>query len=788
MYLGDPYAAALTQAAAIGATVLSLDNTLEFLPSGSAVIDGQTVQYTAISGLTLTGVTGVTAAIIAGAQVVPAKQWTSFSQVVAYAAGLDASVLGVSLGQGGAFGFPGMPFILSTASPLLMGESVALDLKVTVPAGVAQEFVNWAVTTNIFYAQALGSSDPLDPTAAGIAPVMAGYVNRQDQALPQRLRLLPINRDISSPPAGFVLGQYVWRDDTEINAQSIIPSNWLTDPTTLGNEKFIAGIGGDTDLEPVGFNQESDSVYLEIDRGFYFTGPNGYYLPAAPQLDFLSSLGKVLQLSRTPQPTVPMFVGTYALDAQGFYEKNVEYRYKTAGAVSAGTNLPEFYYTLDRETSTVTLNKTQPIFTVFVGTITGESTDYFDLPIYPVDRVESVFVLHSDGTRVTAVNWTVDYNLGRITITAPPGVSGTSIAGTLQGETVMATCLPAVAVLYETGGATTRVLDTVDLNPAFAGISGGVVYLQHSRQEVASLVLACDKPVIDIPATLSSIIGLVAYGPVFFDGDYALLQVTAYAKVPGQVVQGAELEVIPDEAFTGSINYMDPTTETVTVRTGADGTANLIFRPSKNYGFYIPTTAASGALAGLATTTVANDTIVLPEPVAISQLYSAGDKDPWLVTLYTVFNNNPLLGMLGAVSNQGEVAWATSGTPGTVNYKTNGERSPWLNSSQLYYPVQLLDSGGRDALVPGSGFTGNVVRLVYGQSVPTSAGVGSYFLTFLQRTMLRIKAVGTNIESNSILLQMGDPALIDDEIWLILSDTVHGILNQYRLGWFAPTS
>ena len=76
----------------------------------------------------------------------------------------------------------------------------------------------------------------------------------------------------------------------------------------------------------------------------------------------------------------------------------------------------------------------------------------------------------------------------------------------------------------------------------------------------------------------------MAYGPVFFNGDYALLQVTAYSKVPGQVIQGAELEVLVNppaypNSFTGTINYQDPTTETVTVTTGADGTANLIFRP-----------------------------------------------------------------------------------------------------------------------------------------------------------------------------------------------------------------
>jgi len=76
---------------------------------------------------------------------------------------------------------------------------------------------------------------------------------------------------------------------------------------------------------------------LEINRGFYFTGPKGYYLPATPQLDILGSLGTMLQLSKTPQQGLPVFVGDYTLDSQGFYEKNVEYRYKTAAAVARGT-------------------------------------------------------------------------------------------------------------------------------------------------------------------------------------------------------------------------------------------------------------------------------------------------------------------------------------------------------------------------------------------------------------------------------------------------------------------
>lgn len=79
---------------------------------------------------------------------------------------------------------------------------------------------------------------------------------------------------------------------------------------------------------------------MKINRGFYFTGPKGYYLPGTAQCDILGSLSTTLQLSQTPQQGLPIFVGNYTLDSQGFYEKNVEYRYKTAAAVASDNQVP----------------------------------------------------------------------------------------------------------------------------------------------------------------------------------------------------------------------------------------------------------------------------------------------------------------------------------------------------------------------------------------------------------------------------------------------------------------
>jgi hypothetical protein len=231
------------------------------------------------------------------------------------------------------------------------------------------------------------------------------------------------------------------------------------------------------------------------------------------------------------------------------------------------------------------------------------------------------------------------------------------------------------------------------------------------------------------------------------------------------------------------LNYIDPTVTTLTVTTGADGIANLIFRPSTSfYGYWIPTTEASGSLAGLSTTTLTNDTIVLPEAIPINQLYTAGALQPWQVSLYEVLNNSRQLGMVGANTAIGEVPWATSGTPGTVGYQTNGEMEVLLNSADILYPIEALDSAGHN--FTDTGFSGNVIKLVYGQSIPTGSTIGAYFVTFIQNTLLKMKVVGnSDVESNSILLQMAlSLPTASPQLFLILNDLTQGVLGQYRLG------
>jgi hypothetical protein len=61
------------------------------------------------------------------------------------------------------------------------------------------------------------------------------------------------------------------------------------------------------------------------------------------------------------------------------------------------------------------------------------------------------------------------------------------------------------------------------------------------------------------------------------------------------------------------------------------------------------------------------------------------DGTNWLVTLYSVLDNSPIYGMVGANITQGQVPWTTSGTPGDANYKTNGQLVAWIgpNTAQV---------------------------------------------------------------------------------------------------------
>ena len=811
LYLGDPYFSTIRTAAASGAGALAVDQTFEFPAAGSAIvtqagIDTMTIAYTGTTGLGLTGVTGLTAAVSVGDTIRPAIAWVARGSLVFFsqgssgiyrapssgsslvalghtavlAAALRAELL-VALGQPSSptnpawqtvFGVAGGPLITSITQILPgVASAVRVDLQVSSRGIAVQELTNWQVTTSSFTSRQASSSTPAlpsDPAHTGQAP---GYALIQNQALPQSIRFLPSNRRVTRTTPGFTVGEYVWRDETTINEAIIIPTKWDADTTAIGLEKFIDGIGCNDDLKPLDLIQpeDSDSIFLNVQDGTYFEGPTRYFLPGSQQLEFGSAYTLSHPLSNTPKGPAPIFVGTWVRDNAGFYSIDTAYRYQ-AGPAYSGTGLQ---FQINRSTNTLTLNQGLDQTTVFLGTVGGTGTDYFNLPIYPVWTVHQIYV--DQGLELGHANcpsYTFDRDRGTLVVTAAPG---------LTGQPVYAVIDPAIAIQYETAAGTTRQLP-VDLNPANSGLTGGYVSLRHNRPEAASVVLSCDKPLIDVPATYLSVIDLVAYGPVYFTGDYALINAKVFGALGGEQVAGISMQVVVDPTeWTGTLNYQNPATENVVVTTGADGTVSMIFVPSANWGFYIPPTAAIGSLAGLATTTIANDTLVLPEPIPISQVF---DGTSWLATLYQVMDNDPNFGKIGAVPANGEIPWATTGTPGTPGYKTNGSRQAWGSSvSGPYRPIAALDAAGHN--YTSLSFSGNVTSLVYGQAIPVTGTTGAFFITFLQRLLMHLEVLNSNVVSNSILLQMDVPSPITDNVWLVLNSSTNGQLNTFRLG-YAP--
>lgn len=756
-----------------------------------------TFTYTGKSQSQLTGVSGITAIINVGDTVAPKIIYKGIggANLEVFPAGSDLANFGIKVAVGTtmALGFPGLPAIYGV-NQIQSGAANAIQvfLSVQMPAGADQEFTLFSLQVNNLYRRDAGDTTAFSPTEGAFAPVGNLYAYRHDESLQLPIRVLPLNRQVQSSTPGFVVGSYRWRGADNRNATAIVPTHWDIDPSSIGLEKFIAGIGDQQDLQLTQLIEDQDSIHAMLQRGEYFTGANRYYLGAQPALEFLQCSqaaanpdGTVtLQLQGTPRSTAPLFVGTWSLDNQGYYEKSLEYVYEatlTNPDGSARTDLPARYFTFNRTTNTITLNTYVGQTLALLGTASGQAIDYFDIPVYPVDNVSLVYVAHASTTTPTyAPTWMFNREQG--TIQVP------SIPGALVGEAIYASCSPAVAVLYDTGATDTQEITKVDFNPAFSGLAGGYFYLQHRRQKPTSLVLSCDKPQIAIPATVSSIIGLVAFGPVYFENDFALLSVTAYSSTTNETIPNAKLNVVVDPTtFTGTINYQNPLTQTVSVITGGDGTANLIFVPASGFGIWIPTSAAGGGLGGVATTNIANDTLVLPAPVPLSQIWNP--QESWLVTTYSVLNNDPLFGMVGASTSLGQIPFQTTGTPGSPGYKTNGERDVWTTGAAgenastgvLVTPIDARDSSNHS--YTSSSFNGNVTSLIYATAVPSGPFVGAYFLTFVQRVLVKLQLDSSNLFSNSILLQMATPTLIVENPWLILNDATNGLLNQFRLGY-----
>jgi hypothetical protein len=654
------------------------------------------------------------------------------------------------------FGFVGTPAMYANN---VLSSPIAVDVQINVVAGAAAVMSQLELIAGAFVLRDQLDLAPVRSTEQAFTITCPFQVQRRNQGLPQHARLLPLNREVKANLPGFIVGEHRWRDKDTSNAVALVPSKWTIDPEAIGAEKFVSGIGHGSDLEPVSVEESEDSVFLRVKHGNYFVGPERHFLPADPELEVLSSSQTALVLEKTPRAQTPVFVGTWRLNAFGYYVKDTVYRYV------GPTFRPDEHdkqFTLSRKERALELSEPMQARNLLLGVVNGESRQRFDVPIYPVANVRAVYVNRGPNLPPTYANaFEFDKSEGTITVSA--------LSAELKGYAVYAECDPAVAALYEPAGSkdTTRLLPA-DLNPAFSGISHGFVYLQHCRQKAASVTLSVDKPRIAVPPIADLPVGLVAFGPVFYESDYALLSAAAYDS-SGQPLSNVVLKVIPAAGFSGLVNYKDPAVEDVTVRTGGDGQVNLIYTPVEGFGNFIQKT-------GLGTTHVSNDTLILPSPIDFSRLYSAAEG--WLVTTCSVANDNPLYGKVGADPNKGEIAFAESFNP----YRCNGLKRPLLNGSSPVYPMEAYDSTGKKHT--DAGFNGAVVKLVYSAALPSAANIAACFIAFVDRVTMLLQAVESGAKSNSIMLQMAPPELqVADDPWITLDDAVNGKLDSFRLGW-----
>jgi hypothetical protein len=627
VWLGDAYTSLVSQAVSSIATTIYLTQVDEFSPTGGVVtIDGEQIAYTAASKTPSPNISGLTRGYnsttavghLVGAVVYPQTVYTSVSgNITILVNGMSAANIGLGLAvPSGTYGPSGVPLLLSvnTITSGVAG-AIQINLRFAAPANSEQQFRNLSILPTLLNHPADVAELP-SSSAFAVQPPCLLYVQQRDQGLVQRMRLLPLNRQVQSNLPGFTWGQYRWRDNTTENSVAVVPTRWDTD-TSLIAQEFIGGVGsiGETnDLQPIDLEEQDSSIYLRAQRGQYFTGTKRYYYPSDNwNLEFLpSTVGGSLtyQLQKPPAEQTPVFVGNWRLDGQGFYEYNLNARYTFGPNFNpADTVNPQF--TVDRVTGILTINPAVqgPQTTILLGVLSGGVTEYFDLPYYPIDTVIQLYVT---GPTVNIPSYTFNREQGFVTF---PKASGTS-----SGQPLFAVVNPAIAVEYEydvpdeTQIENTNIPDedvllkdtrllSPDLNPAFAGLSSGYVYLQHRVLRPVAVQLSADKPQIAIPPTLSSIVGLIAYGPVYYSGDHALLTALAIGSLPNEDIPGAQLQVIPGGynpangqplqtyPFRGLINGLDPNTNTIIVTTGGDGVANLVYQPESDFGFYIPTTA-----------------------------------------------------------------------------------------------------------------------------------------------------------------------------------------------------
>lgn len=750
LWLADTYSALVTAAAAAGDTVFYVNDALGLAPAGSVIVDGVELEYV-LSGLALT-VSPLALPIAAGARAYPKVTYSGDTSLTMAPSGTGTLLL--KRPEQSSYGIPNVSLLypFSSAESAGLAGPLALarvDAQVRVAPGGDAEWADLLLITSLLSGAADSSL-----LQRGVAWF---HVVRREPGLEQRFRLFPASRALADSPPGFVWGDYRWRDREEANAHALAPSEWDLDVDAIGREKFVAGFADGEDLEPLLLEKSQHSIRARVRPGTYFTGPERYYLPSD---DSISAVGSGLRIPLGARPRVqrPLFVGAFAMDHEGYYDVMARYTHMFEGFQAPG---PEYQFLFDRSSDTVVLNRQLSLGRLFLGVAPAAARATFDLPVHPVASVDRV-LLGAYGVlgEEPVETYSVDYAAGTITL---------DLEESAAGRDLYVYCVPAVLVAAETRPAAPldSVLLPADLNPAFAGTASGYLYLEHRKLRPAQLELYCDKPRILTPQSYAMVSGLVSFGPVFCENDFALLQVKA-SSLAGEPVSGARLEAVVAAPFHGALNYQDASVTAVAVTTGADGIASLIYTPPGAFGQYLALSSVSGT------------DVSLPAAIPLQQLWNVDEG--WLARLYQVFNNDAFFGKVGGDPDYGEIVWAASGTAGTVGYHTNGRRVLWRDASLPLLPVEGLDIAGRGHLDPD--FDGSVVLLRYAAPLVADAHVGSFFLTYVGRVSLHLQSPESGAVSNLILLDLQAPPEVVDESGVAgyLRLSAGGRLNINRLG------
>lgn len=830
LYLGDGYTATLAQVAIASDTTIYLDQAAEFrVGGGTASLAGVSFSYTGKTANTLTGVSGLHGTFVAGLTLKPHIKYLFSGNVLVAVTGADAldslSQIALSLKRSdqAQFGFRGTPAIYTTQE-IDSGNVIEVDVTLTVLAGDDTRFANLGLLVAGYVVRAQEDLTAVLDSDQRLSSTCLMVVARHNQGLHLFQRLLRQDRKVQDNLPGFVVGDYRWRDKASVNAQTLIPTNWNVDTSKIPVTAFLSGIADADDLKPLHVEESKNSLYLRIQDGFYFNRNIRSYLPAAALLEILPTNNpfQIYTLTQSVANQTPIFVGCWTATQSAGFVKSSEYRYV---GHKFDTTSGDHQFTINRKSGTLTLKGLSPVQSILLGSVSGDPTEYFDIPLYPVDGVSQVYVDRGPGLpRLIAPSFLFNKETGALQLAAIPKA--------LVGQPIFAVCNPGAAVLYaqngtwvpgtvyvagtcitfnntifrialngQSGAASPQfdlAVDSVtfdgstswvcegpvntlraetDLNPAFAGISQGFLYLTHNYQGAYTIKLACDKPRISIPPSVVNEPGLVAFGPVYYDGDYALLIATVLDS-NSNPIPNVELKVVPALDFDGTINYQIPTNANpIIVRTGGDGVANLVYTPRAGFGFYLP-------LSSTSQTHLAGDTVTLQTPVPLNQLWNA--LEGWLTTFYQVKADNPYFGVVGANAAAGQIEFSTT-APGVVPFRTNGRRVPLVDSSShAILPIEARDTAGRMYTDPL--FNTLVSSLTFPMSVLGDAVTAAYFITYMERVTLSLQAVDSNVKSNRILLQMAPPPLLADTTpFLILDNLQSGILDKQRLAYFGAS-